>query len=82
VAERRTPIALLEDRGRRADKALAALGDTDPGDTPPATLKALCAALRERLDAAEARLLRPAGQLSMREIMERAAKRGGEGGEG
>jgi hypothetical protein len=70
--ERRTAIALLEDRANRVDAALDRFGDTDPKDTPPQILRALCKALGHRLDAVEARLLRPAGQISVREIMEQA----------
>lgn len=69
--ERRTAIALLQDRANRLDKAIRAFGATNPGATPPATIKALCEHLRGRLDAASEALLHPAGQIDLGDIMRR-----------
>jgi hypothetical protein len=74
MPERRTPIAILEDRGNKVDRAIARLAETDAKSTPPAAIRALFAELRGRLDSAEASLLRPAGQISLSEVMERALR--------
>lgn len=70
MPDRRTAQALLEDRANRVDKALRALAHTHPGDTPPATVAALCKLLRERLDAALVALEHPAGQISLSRILQ------------